>query len=151
MSTAKRFTPRLRARFLERLRQTGNVTEAAGYVGLSRSRLYDLRARDPDLAREWRLALEDTTDRLEAEAIRRAMEGVEEPYFYQGKECGTVRKYSDSLMKFLLQARLPGRYAEDGDGDESGSASPAVVFEMHFGPEPGEAPEELRGEDDHEP
>ncbi len=43
---------------------------------------------------------------------RRAFEGVEEPVFHQGKQCGTIRRYSDTLTIFLLKAHRPAKYRE---------------------------------------
>ena len=135
MAGTVRFTATVRRAFLEHLKNTANVTEAARRVNISRSRMYDLRRKDPALAQGWDEALAATTDRLEAEAIRRAVEGVKKPYFYQGKECGEMVEYSDPLLKFLLQKRLPDRY---GDGAQAGEVHPdsgqgRVVFEMHLG------------------
>ena len=42
-------------------------------------------------------------DALEAEARRRAVEGVRKPVFYQGVICGWVGEYSDTLLIFLLK------------------------------------------------
>ena len=52
-------------------------------------------------------------DILEAEAHRRAVEGVEEPVgWYKGQAGGTVRRYSDVLLMFLLKGVLPERYKD---------------------------------------
>ena len=48
----------------------------------------------------------------EDEAVRRAHDGVDEPVFYQGKACGVVRKYSDTLLIFLLKGRRPEKYRD---------------------------------------
>ena len=50
---------------------------------------------------------EDAHDALESEARRRAVEGVPMPVYYNGKVCGTVRKYSDFLLMFLMKAKMP--------------------------------------------
>jgi hypothetical protein len=57
-------------------------------------------------------AAEEAADLLETEARRRALEGVEEPVFYQGQQCGTVHKYSDTLLIFLLKGCRPEKYVE---------------------------------------
>ena len=49
---------------------------------------------------------------LEDEATRRAVEGVEGPVFFQGRQCGVVRKYSDTLLIFRLKAMRPEKYSE---------------------------------------
>ena len=42
------------------------------------------------------------------EATRRAVDGVEEPVdFYKGKAGGTVNRYSDNLLMFLIKAKRP--------------------------------------------
>lgn len=89
--------------FLEHLRSSCNVSGSCRAVGISHSAAYALRDKDADFAAAWDDALEQAYDELEAEARRRAFEGVDEPVFYQGIECGTVRKYSDGLAQFLLK------------------------------------------------
>jgi hypothetical protein len=107
-----RWTSRRRATFLTALATSGNVAHAARAAKASRSRAYQLRAEDPDFAAEWTEALETATDALAAEARRRAIDGVEVPHFHQGRVAGTVRKYSDTLLMFLLRAHRPDLYRE---------------------------------------
>jgi hypothetical protein len=42
--------------------------------------------------------------RWEEEAARRAVEGWEEPVFWNGRQIGTRRRFSDSLLIFLFEA-----------------------------------------------
>lgn len=106
MATAKRRI------FLEALAETGNVSQACEVADYNRSAIYRLRDRSEEFATAWDEALQVAADRLEQEARRRAVEGTEEPVFYQGFECGRVRKYSDSLLMFLLKAARPERFRE---------------------------------------
>lgn len=63
---------------------------------------------------------------LEMEAFRRAVEGVGEDRFFRGDVVGTVTRYSDRLLMFLLKARRPSTFgtgaaprdAEDQESDE---------------------------------
>ncbi len=56
---------------------------------------------------------EDAADTLEAEAYRRAVEGVEKPTgWYRGVAGGVVREYSDSLLMFLLKGIRPDKYKD---------------------------------------
>jgi hypothetical protein len=71
--------------FLTALRTTGNVAQSARAAGTHTSTVYDLRRKDADFAAAWDNALEDATDALEAEARRRALDGVNEPVVYQGQ------------------------------------------------------------------
>jgi hypothetical protein len=69
---------------------------------------HDERYRD-----EFDAATEDAADILEAEAFRRAVEGWDEPTgWYRGQPGGTVRKYSDTLLIFLLKGMRPAKYRE---------------------------------------
>jgi hypothetical protein len=53
---------------------------------------------------------EEAIGGLEDEAVRRAYEGWLKPVFYQGRQCGAVRRYSDKLLMFLLKGWRPERY-----------------------------------------
>jgi hypothetical protein len=55
------------------------------------------------------------TEILEKEAWRRAREGHAEPVFQHGKQVGTIQRYSDQLLMFLLRARAPERYRDRVD------------------------------------
>ena len=55
------------------------------------------------------------TETLEHEAWRRARDGVAEPVYQHGKLVGTVQRFSDSLLMFLLRARRPDVYKERVD------------------------------------
>jgi hypothetical protein len=127
--------------FLEALRDGGNVSAAARACSITTGTAYGLRQRNADFANDWDNALEDATDTLEAEARRRALQGVEEPVVYQGQltplwerdEAGqvvvveghpkqlvinghpqwlTVNKRSDGLLQFLLKG-LRKKYGTD--------------------------------------
>lgn len=123
-----RWTPGERRCFLDRLRETANVSAAARAAGKSRSSAYQLRQQDADFRAAWDEALEEALDMLEAELWRRALEGVARPVFYGGKCCGVIRSYSDQLGMFLLKAHRPERYGaltrsrREADGEKDGEA-----------------------------
>ncbi|MGC2340990.1 MAG: hypothetical protein WA453_05320 [Methyloceanibacter sp.] len=103
-------------RFLKALAETGSVATSAALAGTSRTRVYELRKADPAFASAWEDSEEIAADRLEEEARRRAVEGVEEPLVRGGKlvhdDSGqpiTVRRYSDNLLLALLKAHRPPR------------------------------------------
>jgi hypothetical protein len=114
-------TPEKDAKFFEFLSQGGSVTAAAGAAGYTRSRVYERRKTDAEFAAAWDDLLGQGTDLLEDEALRRAMDGVEEPRFYEGEICVHVRKYSDTLMIFLLKARRPEKYGDKAQTDHTGN------------------------------
>lgn len=124
----QRWTSRRRAAFLKALTDTGNVSAAARAAKASRSRAYQLKAADPEFAAEWTDALETAIDSLDAEARRRALGGVETPHFQQGRVAGTVRKYSDALLMFLLRAHRPERYRDRAVGGSEADADAENAF-----------------------
>lgn len=94
-----------KAVFLAHYARTGNVLRSCQLLGIGRSTVYGAWIHDPGFKAAFEQANEDATDLLEEEARRRAIDGVLEPVFYQGVESGYVRKYSDSLLMFVLRAK----------------------------------------------
>jgi hypothetical protein len=106
-------TLKKRKKFLQAMSAGASVAAAALAAGMSRRAAYEWREAEPDFAADWDVAQEQGTDALEDEARRRAAEGTDEPVFYQGKACGAIRKYSDTLLIFLLKARRPEKFREN--------------------------------------
>jgi len=79
---------------------------------MSRTYMYEYKEKDEGFKKAWNEAVDISVEAMEHEARRRAVEGVEEPVFYQGDECGAIRKYSDTLLIFLLKAHKPEKYKE---------------------------------------
>lgn len=132
-------TAKAQSDFLEALSEGMTIEDAVKAARVSKSLLYKWRKTDATFAEEWKLAYEHGADALEAEAQRRAVEGVERPVYYKGVLCGVTREYSDTLLIFLLKARDPMKFcdrtraaaivrqwsAEDG-GKDDGSCTPAA-------------------------
>jgi len=99
--------------FLLALAQTGNNRLSCELSGLGKAVLHDLRAsengqyKDPEFIAAYETALEEATDRLEQEARRRGVMGVERPVYQGGVRVGYVREYSDRLLETMLRARHP--------------------------------------------
>jgi hypothetical protein len=117
-----------RPTFLKALEQSGNVSAAAAACGIHRTTAYLQRKTDREFAREWDEALEVACDSLEHEARRRALEGCDEPVFYEGSVCGHVRKYSDTLMIFLLKAHRPHKFRDNVAVSHSGDVTIRVEY-----------------------
>ena len=96
------FTPKNVARFCEMLAETGQVGKSARAIGVSRMTVWNWRQKHPKFREAWDAALKIATTTLEDEAWRRAHEGNEEPVYHNGECVGMVRKYSDTLLIFLL-------------------------------------------------
>ena len=85
-------------------------------------------------AAEWEDAVESGTDLMEDEMRRRAVEGVDEPKFHDGQICGYARRYSDTLLIFMLKARRPEKFKDRAEVAHKGKGG--VVFNMDFGAPP---------------
>ena len=104
--------PQQRA-FLAAFRETGNVRLACQAAKVGRSSHYRWSEEDPSYQRAFEMAKQDAADILEAEAQRRAVEGVEKPTgWYRGQAGGKIREYSDLLLIFLLKGLRPDVYRE---------------------------------------
>ncbi|KAF0235070.1 MAG: hypothetical protein FD177_229 [Desulfovibrionaceae bacterium] len=102
---------------------TANVSEACRQAEIYRAWVYEKRREDAAFAARWAEAEEIATDALEAEARRRALEGVEKPVFYQGEECGSIREFSDTLMVILLKAHRPEKFKDRSSVEQSGEVT----------------------------
>ena len=129
-------SPKKRA-FLTALAHTGNITEAADIAHIARSAHYQWLEADPVYAAAYKDAMEQAAQRLEAEAKRRAVEGVEEPVFYQGKQCGVIRRYSDVLLMFLLKGAMPDKYKERTSTELTGAGGKPITVSF-ISPSEGE-------------
>lgn len=140
------------AMFLDFVASTGVISNSAGQAGLDRPSLYDYRHKFPPFKRAWERALRMSADTLEDEATRRAVQGVNEPIIYKGRQQyeinqdGTfvldeegsriplcVNRKSDLLIMFLLKGRRPIRFRDNStpmlpagiDDDEIGESQEA--------------------------
>lgn len=99
-------TLRAQARFLRDFAVAGNVSRAARTVKVGRRTVYDWLGNEA-FKRLYAEAYDDALDALEEEARRRAVDGVLEPVFQGGVKVGTIPKYSDTLLKLLLEGKRP--------------------------------------------
>jgi len=94
------------------LAQTGNVCAASRCANVHRQRHYEWMKKDEVYWTAVADAMREAGELLEAEAWRRAMVGDLVPVYQRGEKMGTVRKYSDPLLIFLLKAAKPEKYRE---------------------------------------
>ena len=93
-----------KGKFLKNLAKYGVVSYAAKAAGISKQLAYAVRLENEKFAKAWERALDTATDVLEKEAQRRAVKGVDEPVYQGGKQVGSITRYSDTLLIFLLKA-----------------------------------------------
>lgn len=97
------WTAARKGKFFRALAETGCVRDACRIAGISSTSAYRMRKRDAGFAAEWERARDKAQPQLEAAAWKRAVEGVEEPVVSRGKVVTTRRRYSDSLLRMLIQ------------------------------------------------
>ncbi len=124
-----RLTPKQRA-FLAAYSETGNISQAAVMAKVARSRHYCWYEKNENYRKAFDEATEIAADRLEQEAWRRAVEGVSEPVFYQGKKVGTVQKYSNTLLIFLLKGAKPEKYKEKSAFEITGKGGGPIAADI---------------------
>lgn len=107
-------------RFLEAFRETRLVKEACRVAGVGRTTVYEARQQDEEFALAWADLEAEIVEEMEAEAYRRAVEGVTKPLVSAGKYVTDVTEYSDGLLMFLLKARKPHEYRERVDVNHAG-------------------------------
>ena len=109
-----------KAVFLAAYAEIGTITHAAMRAQVDRTTIYRWRDSDPVFAAALDEADLMAAERLEQEARRRAVEGVEKPVWHKGQMVGSVREYSDTLLIFLLKGALPDKYRERVSSEISG-------------------------------
>ena len=109
------------ATYLAALERTGNPMLASRESGLSRADVMSLRESDAAFSRAYDDAIGQAAELLEAEAWRRALDGVPVPLMSGGKLVldGSnspiqVRRYSDSLLALLLRGCKPEKFSTRG-------------------------------------
>lgn len=123
-------TPEIKEGILALLEECPSITKCRKVFGIKRAALTLAREKDPKFDQELKDAKADGYDLMELEATRRAVEGTIEPQFYQGEMItdvegnpAGVRRYSDTLLKFLLthckpKKFNPGAKITVGDGEK---------------------------------
>lgn len=101
------------------LRLGFSISKACDEAGITRRSYYRWIENSSEFARLAKDAEEIGTDTLEDEALRRGRDGWLEPVYHKGFRVDSVRKFSDTLLIMMLNARRPGkfRYSKNGPGE----------------------------------
>jgi len=106
-----------RERFLQLYAERGTMVECCRLAGLSYNAVQHAIERDPDFKARYIEAEQAVLEKLEREAMRRAVEGtvIRSRKFWHGELVGEdVRtEYSDNLLMLLLRAKAPERYRDN--------------------------------------
>lgn len=109
-----------------------NMSAVCKLIGIHPATIHKHRKADEEFGKAVAEALEVGYDSLEAEAYRRAVDGVDEPIHYRGEEVGTVKRYSDSLLTTLLKANKPKKF-NPGAKIDIGAGDEKVTFNFNIG------------------
>lgn len=127
--------------FLRGIANTANVLKASKLAGMDRDNHYLWLKHDPDYREAFNIAWDMAVDALEAEASRRAFEGVLKPIYYAGKRAidvqvddegrivrdaqgnavgvpAAIREYSDTLLICLLKGNRGAKYRDNVSIDQ---------------------------------
>lgn len=102
-----------RTAFLTALSHCNNITAAAEAAGVSRTAVLKARKQDPQFRAKFEEAVQAAVDRAEYLAWKLAVEGQEEPVYYQGVQVGTKTVRSERMLEMILKAERPEKYASD--------------------------------------
>jgi hypothetical protein len=133
--------PQVEQKFLDGLRNSWSISKSARDAGIGAETAYTWRANSrgtlnedtgeytDDFCIRWEQAQRDGIERIEDEAIRRAVEGVEKPVYQQGVIAGSVTEYSDTLMGLVLRGKMPALYNTERH-EHTGKDGGAVEMNM---------------------
>lgn len=88
----------------------GNKSWAARETPISLNMVRYWIQRDAVFARAHDLAKAAAGDRLEEEAYRRAVSGIDQEIWHKGEVVGRKKVYSDTMLAMLLNGALPSKY-----------------------------------------
>jgi hypothetical protein len=115
------------AAFLAAFEKTCRIDLAAEAANIGRRTHYNWLKTDPKYAQAFADSEVLAAQVLEDTAIKRAVEGWDEPVFQGGEQCGTVRKFSDRLLERLLEARRPEKYRRNIKAELTGKDGEPLI------------------------
>lgn len=124
--------------FIHALEKNGNVTDALHAASASRPWIYKKRKTNPEFADAFEEARACGIEVLKDEAHRRAY-GFDDPVYRTAKngqrvKCGSVRRWSDVLLMFLIKQSDP-TYREHYQIDHGNAGSRPFLFSMSLHPD----------------
>ena len=97
--------------FLAALESTGVISQAAKAADVPRRTVYDHLKADLEFHDKAAHALDTAGDNLQAELMRCALEGEQQPVYYKGEVVGHINKKNDAMLMHAI-ANLRHRRSE---------------------------------------
>lgn len=116
----------LKVEMVREYANTGRIGQTCEVVGITDDTHYEWLEADPEYAKNMAAAKRRFVEKLEAEADRRAAEGVNRPIYQGGKRVGTVKDFSDLLLIFRLKGEAPDKYKDRVANEHSGPNGAAI-------------------------
>lgn len=119
--------PEYKRQIVEMTQRGMFLSEISQSLDIAQSTIRRWREQDAEFGQQFEDALSAYMDTVEKEAVRRAVEGIMEPVVSQGRvvmdpqapgQPLRVRKYSDSLMMFILRGRRRDVYGDKREVDQ---------------------------------
>jgi hypothetical protein len=113
------WTPDRQRAFIRALAETGCVTRACAWVGMSSAGAYQLRKAEGAgaFAAAWDEALAIGIERLADIAYERAVYGVAVPVFHKGEQVGERRRHNDRLLMWVMRHADRARWDDAPKGN----------------------------------
>ena len=124
--------------YITTLRETGLEGRARTAAHISKANVDRLYRADIEFQEAVDDARDKWADRLEAEAYRRGVEGIEKGIYYQGEKVDVERQYSDALLSQMLKAHRKALYGNETKITGAGAGGALTVnirrFDEHGNP-----------------
>jgi hypothetical protein len=114
-------------RFLEAFAKTGIVGVSLEAAEVSRQTYYMWQEHDEEFSLAVNQAREASNDVIRQEILRRAIEGVDKPIYYQGELVDVVKEFSDILLIFHGKAKM-AEYRDKVAVEHSGTVTIADII-----------------------
>lgn len=114
--------------FLAAYRELGGIRAASKVSNVSTTAHYRWLRTNEQYAKDFAEAQRASSAVLEEEARRRAMKGTREPIYFKSECVGYKRRFSDTLLIFLLKANNPSKFGDKLEQTNKGGISPVQIY-----------------------
>lgn len=101
-----------RRKFLQYYSNCGSIAHAGQAAGICYNTHFNWVEKVDGYSERFKQAKALYQDRLEHEATRRAVNGIDKGIWYRGRRVGAEKQYSDLLLLAQLKANIPEKYKD---------------------------------------